>query len=143
MKKIGLPKLCLSEAGFTLTELMIVIVIIGILSMVAIPKFMGATTKAKLVEFGPVLMQIYSLQEAYHQEMDRYAVNLLELDFTDPGSKYFDYTMSGDSLSYVAKATVKISLKDGQGNELKGEFVTVNEKKEHGGSENVRRVGRW
>lgn len=132
-----------NEKGFTLTELMIVIVIIGILSVVAIPKFMGTTTRAKLVESGPILMQIHSLQEAYFQEMDRYAADLKELDFTDPESKYFNYTLTGDSLSYLAKAVVKKSLKDGQGNELKDEYLTINQKKEHGGTENLKRAARW
>ena len=129
--------------GFTLTELMVVIVIIGILSMIAIPKFMGTTTRAKLVEFKPVLMQIYTLQDAYFQEMDHYANDLMQLDFTDPESRYFEYSLTGDSSSYVAKATVKKSIKDGQGNDLKGEYVTVNQDNEHGGTENIKRVGRW
>jgi len=129
--------------GFSLTELMIAIVIIGVLSMVAIPKFMGTTTKAKLSEFSPILMQIYSLEEGFFQETDKYATDLKQLDFTDPESKYFDYTLEGDGAGFVAKATVKVSLKDGQGNDLKGEYVSLNQKKEHGGTENLRRVSRW
>ena len=38
------------EKGFTLVELMIVIVIVGILSAVALPNFLNQTTKAKLTE---------------------------------------------------------------------------------------------
>ncbi|OGJ90674.1 MAG: hypothetical protein A2487_18810 [Candidatus Raymondbacteria bacterium RifOxyC12_full_50_8] len=136
-------KKLLNNKGFTLTEMMIVIVIIGILAMIAIPKFMGTTTKAKLAEFAPVLMHIYSLQDSYYQEMDRYAADLKALDFSDPESKYFDYSMTGDSAGFVAKAMVKTSMKDGQGNDLKAEYVTMNQKKEHGGTENLRRVARW
>ena len=40
----------LLEKGFTLVELMIVIVIVGILSAVAIPNFLNQTTKAKATE---------------------------------------------------------------------------------------------
>jgi type IV pilus assembly protein PilA len=40
----------LIEKGFTLVELMIVIVIVGILSAVALPNFLNQTTKAKLTE---------------------------------------------------------------------------------------------
>ena len=38
------------EKGFTLVELMIVIVIVGILSAVALPNFLNQTGKAKLTE---------------------------------------------------------------------------------------------
>merc|ERR1712100_355584 len=40
----------LLEKGFTLVELMIVIVIVGILSAVALPNFLNQTTKAKGTE---------------------------------------------------------------------------------------------
>ena len=40
----------LLEKGFTLVELMIVIVIVGILSGVALPNFLNQTSKAKAVE---------------------------------------------------------------------------------------------
>ena len=40
----------LLEKGFTLVELMIVIVIVGILSAVALPNFLNQTAKAKAVE---------------------------------------------------------------------------------------------
>ena len=40
----------LLEKGFTLVELMIVIVIVGILSAVALPNFLNNTAKAKATE---------------------------------------------------------------------------------------------
>jgi len=132
-----------NDKGFSLTELMIAIVIIGVLSMIAIPKFTGTTTKAKLSEFPAVLMQLYSLQDAHFLETDKYATSLEELDFSNPESKYFEYSISSDSKSFVAKATVIEELKDGQGNSLKGEFVSIDEKKVKGGSDNLRRVTKW
>jgi len=56
------------KKGFTLVELMVVIVIIGILAALAIPRFLGATNKTKATEFKPVLKQIFTLEEAYRQE---------------------------------------------------------------------------
>ncbi|MCJ7458066.1 MAG: prepilin-type N-terminal cleavage/methylation domain-containing protein, partial [candidate division Zixibacteria bacterium] len=63
------------EKGFTLIELMIVVVIIAILAALAIPKFMQATTKSKQTEAKQILKQIYAMQHAYRQEYNSYCCN--------------------------------------------------------------------
>jgi len=64
-----------NRKGFTLIELMIVVVIIGILAALAIPRFMQATTKSKQSEAKQILKQIYTMQRAYRQENGTYAHN--------------------------------------------------------------------
>ena len=96
------------KKGFTLVELMVVIVIIGILAALAIPRFLGATNKTKAAEFKPVLKQIYTLQEAYKQERDVYGL-LTEIAFEQPAvtSRRFDYS---EAVTGVAPIVTAVSL---------------------------------
>ncbi|MBK7090575.1 MAG: type II secretion system protein [bacterium] len=67
-----LTKMNRNQRGFTLIELMIVVVIIGILAALAIPRFMRATTKSKQSEAKQILKQIYTMQQTYRQQNDEY-----------------------------------------------------------------------
>lgn len=61
-----------NRKGFTLIELMIVVVIIGILAALAIPRFMKSTSKAKQSEARQILKQIYTMQHTYRQANTAY-----------------------------------------------------------------------
>lgn len=55
-------------AGFTLIELIIVIVIIGILTLVVVPIMMGYIKKAKQTEAKTLLNQIGTFEKVYNVE---------------------------------------------------------------------------
>ena len=62
----------MKKQGFTLIELMVVIVIMGILAAVAVPKLFGMIAKSKASEVGPAAGTYVKLQDAYVAESGAY-----------------------------------------------------------------------
>jgi len=60
------------QRGFSLVELLIVLVIIAIIAGIAIPRYMASTVKAKQTEAQGLLNQIYLLERSYFQVNDEY-----------------------------------------------------------------------
>jgi len=107
----------IKKQGFTLIELMVVIVIIGVLASLAIPRFTEASLKAKVAEAPGVLKGYESAFLAAVAEKGFSAITSEDLIYKAPdGSNWFTYTPVGSAVSGVCEASatekLKASLKD-------------------------------
>jgi prepilin-type N-terminal cleavage/methylation domain-containing protein len=94
-----------NSKGFTLIELMIVVVIIGILAALAIPRFMKASAKSKTSEAQLVLKQIYTMERTYKQQFDVYSADLNAIGVEVPPNANYNYTITAaDAVSFTAQA---------------------------------------
>ena len=86
----------LEKRGFTLIELMVVIVIIGILAAIAIPKLFSMTAKAKASEVGPAAGTWSKLYMAWAMEAPATEVTTgadwTKIAYSAPNNNNFNYT---------------------------------------------------
>ena len=67
-------------SGFTLVELAVVIVIIGVLAAFGVPRFMKSVEKSKASEAFEYLASVRTSQERYQAQYGTYATNVTDLD---------------------------------------------------------------
>ena len=70
-----------NKRGFSLIELLIVVVVIGILAAIAIPKFQKIQTRAKGSEAKGMLKAALVLEKAYRSHYGRFSDSLEQLGF--------------------------------------------------------------
>jgi len=75
--------------GFTLVELAVVIIIIGILAAFAVPRFLDSVERSKAGEAFNYLSAVRSAQERYQVRQGTYAADVTTLDIQMQEPKYF------------------------------------------------------
>src|SRR5437773_2319320 len=75
--------------GFTLVELAVVIIIIGVLASFAVPRFLDSVERSKAGEAFNYLAAIRTAQERFQIRQGTYCDDLTKLDIQMPDPKYF------------------------------------------------------
>lgn len=108
--------------AYTLTEILVVLVIIGILVLLALPNLLPVINKAKVLEAKEQLKHLQTLEQSYFYEHSRYSKDLNEIGFLqdklvtdgdDGRALYRIEIVSASGTSFTARAT---AVKDINGN---------------------------
>jgi len=110
--------------AFTLSELLVVLVIIGVLILMALPSLMPLISKTRSLEAKQGLKHVHTLQKTYFYEYAKFTNSLDALGFesenlstnTDnPGNaNYLIEIVESTSNTYIARATAVVDF-DGDG----------------------------
>lgn len=101
-----------NQQGFSLTELMIVVAIIGILAAIAIPRFMSFQARAKQSEAKANLVHIHTAEMAYFAENNGYVDDFNAIGFGITGSSQRYYYELGNASSGTLPAGCTASTLD-------------------------------
>lgn len=109
--------------AFTLTEVLVVLVIVGILVLMALPNLLPLITKAKSTEAKVQLEHLYTLEKNYFYEHSKYsndlnAVSFVQEKLSTEGDKgqanYRVEIVEASATTFVARATAVVDF-DGDG----------------------------
>ena len=99
------------EKAFTLLELLVLIIIIGILAAIALPSFLSQSNKAKQSEAKTYVGTLNKGQQAYYTEKGRFGANLYVLAVgVKASTPNYPYAVTASSDSQTASNNKALSV---------------------------------
>jgi type IV pilus assembly protein PilE len=116
-----------SSRGFTLIELMIVVVIVGVLALVAYPAYQSSVIKANRAEAKSYLLDVAQKQQLFFNDSRTYAESALELNSTAPERVEENYTVTFEISTVVPPPIFTITATPIDGTRQEGDgFLSIN-----------------
>jgi len=122
-----------SKKGFTLLELIIVVIVIGILASIALPRFIRVAERARIGEAKSILGSMRSSQIRYLAQWNTYTGCIgtacsTRLDNPPPPAKYFTFLATAQSSAATTQPIVRAtrnSVENPGGNLGTGYTITI------------------
>jgi type IV pilus assembly protein PilA len=114
--------------GFSLVELAVVVIIIGVLAAFGVPRMLQAVERSKASEAFGYLSSVRSAQERYQAKEGKYAAALTDLDVSQTAPKYFDVgdiDVSGGTEGETTENKWSLTLTRKAGASGYGEYTVV------------------
>jgi type IV pilus assembly protein PilE len=105
--------------AYTLTEILVVLVIIGILVLLALPNLLPLITRAKSLEAKTQLAHVQTLEQSYFYEHSKYSKDLGEIGFlqdklvtdgNDGRANYRIEIVTATNTAFTARATAVVDF---------------------------------
>ncbi len=106
-------------SGYTLTEILVVLVIIGILVLLALPNLLPLITKAKSTEAKVQLEHLHTQEKNFFYEKSKYSTDLNEIGFLqeklstegeDGKANYRIEVVQASNTGFLARATAVVDF---------------------------------
>lgn len=95
--------------GFTLMELLVVVLVIGVLAAVAVPQYQRSVDKSRYSTLMPVAASVRNAQETFYMASAAYSPDLSGLDVSLPGEVHGSRAELGNGVN------VEVSAENGNG----------------------------